>query len=490
MGLTRRSLLTTTGAVAGLTALGVNSQPSNSAENENVDVAVIGAGLSGLIATRELKKQGRRVRLLEAKNQIGGRMVNQRVAGNGVVDLGGQWGGYTHKRLADLADELGLKRYPAYYKGKSIFNWNGKSISTELYSDIKNSIGASNPKDIDMPESVKAEALAIWSELFTLASTISPEQPWNSPNAKQLDAIPVSQWLAERNASPLAQWQVGRFCRVNGAQVFEPYEASMLHLAWTMAVSPPQEFPEAWLLYDGAGEVAKRLAAELGSDVLLNSPVSKLKQTDAGVTVVYGDNQSLTCQAAVVAIPPILRLNIQFDPPLPPRFLQLMQRTPMPSKWKVIAVYPTAFWRQQGYCGASNGNLPVLEVTADACPPSGTPGIITSFVSAQRVSEINQLSEQSQRKLILKDLVSLLGDEAGAPVELIIKRWTEDPWQTGGYGLTRAPGAWTAYGSTWQDAHGKVFWAGTEQSTRWAGYFEGAIEAGLTAAKKAAEVII
>ena len=95
MDLTRRSLLTTTGALAGLTALGVNSRPSNSAENKTVDVVVIGAGLSGLIAARELKKQGRRVRLLEAKNQIGGRMVNQRVAGNGVVDLGGQWGGYT-----------------------------------------------------------------------------------------------------------------------------------------------------------------------------------------------------------------------------------------------------------------------------------------------------------------------------------------------------------------------------------------------------------
>ena len=67
----------------------------------------------------------------------------------------------------------------------------------------------------------------------------------------------------------------------------------MPHLAWTMAVSPPQEFPDAWLLYEGAGKVAKRLAAELGSDVLLNSPVSKLIQTDAGVTVVYGDSRGI-----------------------------------------------------------------------------------------------------------------------------------------------------------------------------------------------------
>ena len=34
-----------------------------------------------------------------------------------------------------------------------------------------------------------------------------------------------------------------------------------------------------------------------------------------------------------------------------------------------------------------------------------------------------------------------------------------------------------------------VFWAGTEQSTRWPGYFEGAIEAGMAAASKATSAI-
>lgn len=82
-------------------------------------------------------------------------------------------------------------------------------------------------------------------------------------------ACPVSQWLAERQASPLAPWMFGRICRGGGAQVFEPYDASMLQLAWTMAVAPPRETPADWLLYKGAGEVAKILADQLGSDVRL-----------------------------------------------------------------------------------------------------------------------------------------------------------------------------------------------------------------------------
>ena len=99
----------------------------------------------------------------------------------------------------------------------------------------------------------------------------------------------------------------------------------------------------------------------------------------------------------------------------------------------------TAFWRKQGFCGAGSGNLSVLEQTADACPPSGTPGILASFVSGNRVGTFSQLSHREQRELILRDLVTFWGPEAGSPLELVIKRWTEDPWQTGGYGVTRTP---------------------------------------------------
>ena len=489
MSLSRRLLLSTSGALSALSAIGFSGRSSQAAEPSSVDVVVVGAGLSGLTTARELKRQGRSVRLLEAKSHVGGRMVNQRVAGNGVIDLGGQWGGKTHHRFAALTDELGLKRYPSFYEGKGIFHWNGKAFTTDLFSDFTRAIGFSNPDDIELPLQEKEAALKLWKELFEIAASISPSEPWTSPNAEQLDATPVSQWLSERQASPLAQWMFGWICRGGGAQVFEPYQASMLHLAWTISVSPPQESPEAWLLYEGAGEIAKKLAGELGTDVVLNAPVSIIQQTNTGLHVVYGNCQTLKAKAAVVAIPPPLRLSIQFEPALPPRFVQLMQRTPMPTKWKVLAVYPSAFWRAQGFCAAGAGNLSVLEQTADACPPSGKPGIIASFVSGDQVGPFSQLSDQRQRELIIHDLVSLWGEQAAKPLELVIKRWTEDPWQTGGYGLTRTPGAWTAFGSSWQGSHGRVFWAGTEQATRWAGYFEGAIEAGLEAARQASEVL-
>ena len=209
MRLSRRSLLAGTGGLAGLAVLGRDASGKQAASAASVDAVVIGAGLSGLIAARELRKKGKTVAVLEAKGRIGGRMVNQKVAGDGVIDLGGQWGGKTHYRLEALTDELNLKRYPSYYDGKAKFIWNGKSYTTDLFDDFNRAIGFSNPDDIELPEDEKQAALKLWKELFAIAKTISPEKPWTSPNAQELDVTPVSQWLSDRNASPLAQWMFG-----------------------------------------------------------------------------------------------------------------------------------------------------------------------------------------------------------------------------------------------------------------------------------------
>lgn len=82
-----------------------------------VDAVVVGAGLSGLVAARRLIEQGKRVRVLEARPRVGGRMVSQTLSDGSVVDLGGQWEGSTHHRFAALLQELGLSSYPRYDAG-------------------------------------------------------------------------------------------------------------------------------------------------------------------------------------------------------------------------------------------------------------------------------------------------------------------------------------------------------------------------------------
>ncbi len=58
------------------------------------DVVVVGAGLSGLVAARRLRQNGiRRIAVFEAAQRVGGRVLNQQVDADTVVEGGGQWAG-------------------------------------------------------------------------------------------------------------------------------------------------------------------------------------------------------------------------------------------------------------------------------------------------------------------------------------------------------------------------------------------------------------
>lgn len=259
----------------------------------------------------------------------------------------------------------------------------------------------------------------------------------------------------------------------------------MLHLAWTQAVAPQREEPETWLVEGGMGQVAQKLAADLGPWLALGAPVTAIEETGPGLRVHHSRGETLEAKVVVVAIPPPHRLAIRFDPPLPASVRGLLQRSPMGAMVKVLAVYPEAFWRQEGLNGLGLGSLPTLELTADSSPPEGRPGLLAGFIAAERAAHWQRHSEATRRAMVLADLAAYWGPRAAKPLELIVQNWSTEPWSAGGFTSFLIPGAWSAYGAAAHEGHGPVVWAGTEAAQRWPGYFEGAIEAGLAAAAKA-----
>ena len=93
------------------------------------DVAVVGAGLAGLTAARDLEALGHSVVVLEARDRVGGRLLNHPLAGSEhVVEVGGQWVGPTQDRIIALARELGVTTHPTHAAGENVVEWEGRLI--------------------------------------------------------------------------------------------------------------------------------------------------------------------------------------------------------------------------------------------------------------------------------------------------------------------------------------------------------------------------
>src|SRR5215210_3907855 len=83
-----------------------------------VDVVVVGAGLAGLIAAHDLQAADVSVLVLEARNRVGGRLLNHTLENGAVVELGGQWVGPTQDRVLSLAEGLGIGLFPTHTEGE------------------------------------------------------------------------------------------------------------------------------------------------------------------------------------------------------------------------------------------------------------------------------------------------------------------------------------------------------------------------------------
>ena len=504
MALSRRTLLnlTTAGVAAAATAASLGGQqgqakeraPSGggapSTENTPVDVVVIGGGVSGLIAAGQIERQGKSTTLLEAAPQLGGRCARQQTIQNWWLDLGGQWMGKTHHLFKALTKELGIELFDSYFEGNTVLVWNGKRVAAPMHGEWAGSFLDISYDAVPVPLKEREAARSLHREFLELVKTVDAERPWQAPMARALDTETIETWMRKRTDSELAHAILRWYARVGGSGGFETGDASILHLAQTQKASPQGESPESWLLHGAVGQIPQLLAAKLKGRIHTNAAARLVRRRGDGLyQVVAADGSTHTCRAVVVAMPPALRSRIIFEPALPPDITRLFQRAPMGSMFKILTVYPTAWWRDQGLNGYGNGNLPTVELTADSSPPSGKPGVLASFVAADRAISLGQDTAAKRRQAILRDLVTYWGPRAAEPVDYIEKNWGEESWVTGGFSSFMTPGTWTSVGSRWREPVGNVVWAGTESSPRWAGYYEGAIQAGMDAAQTVQQLL-
>ncbi len=83
------------------------------------DIAIVGAGLSGLALAQELQRQGADYLLLEARARVGGRILSSVIDG-AAFDLGPTWFWPGQPRIAHLAGRLGLGLFEQFAAGETV----------------------------------------------------------------------------------------------------------------------------------------------------------------------------------------------------------------------------------------------------------------------------------------------------------------------------------------------------------------------------------
>ena len=443
------------------------------------DVVIVGAGLSGLTAATALAEAGLSVVVLEARDRVGGRTLTRDLHGR-KIDLGGQFLGPTQTRVLALCERLGVRTTPTETAGKSVLELGG-----ELYRYTG-----------EVPLTAPLLELLAYNNLIKkidkLAREVGAVEPWRAGKAAELDAITFKQWIDKQTRSAFVKEALT--IAVRSLLGFELDEMSALFFAWycaqggslTEMLATKGGAQDCWIS-DGAQTLSDRLASRLEGRVRLLSPVVRIEQADEAVRV-FTTEGSVNASRVVVALPPSLIREIAMSPPPPAERAELLQRAVMGSLSKVILFYKRPFWRDSGLNGFSASGVGPVVSTFDESAEHGE-GALLGFVSGAPHRAWLDLDAHGRRNAVLQQLVRYLGKEAAEPIDYLEQLWPREPFSGGAptneYGLSGL----ARLGPHLRAPTGRVHYAGTETADRWAGYLDGAIEAGERAAREVAHAL-
>ena len=448
-------------------------------QTRDADLVVVGAGLAGLSAARTAAHAGASVVVVEARDRVGGRTLNEEIGDGQVVEVGGQWIGPTQDRLAALARELLVDTFPTYGEGENLIEYGGR------LRRYRGTIPRINPV-------VLLDVERAQRRLNRMARRVPLDAPWEAPGAAALDGQTAATWMRRNLAT-----KAGRMLLELGIEAVwaaQPEDMSLLHVLFYIHSAGSLE-----LLFDteggaqqdrfvgGSQRIAILMAQELGREhVLLEAPVRRIERAAHGVTV-HADGATVRARRAVVAIAPTLAGRIAYDPPLPGFRDQLTQRMPLGTVAKCMAVYDEPFWRAEGLSGQGTSDTGPVKLTFDNSPPGGSPGVLLGFLEGRQARELGRLRPEERRTAVVDCFARLFGPRAGRPDAYVERLWADEEWSRGCYGCHMPTGAWTAYGPALREPIGPLHWAGAEYSTVWNGYMDGAVRSGEETARAALE---
>jgi monoamine oxidase len=454
---------------------------------ESVDVAIVGAGLSGLTAARDLLKAGKSVIVLEGRDRVGGKVYNHPLKNGGVTEVGAEFVGPTQDKVLEMISDLGLETFDTYIDGQTVLYLN--NTRSTYNPDPK--LGGAPP----LEQAALAQIASTRAQLDAWAAELNPSAPWSHPKALEWDRITFEQYLDRQNLLPDARFPLNTVSKSLFAA--NPSEMSLLYLLAYISAAGNESTvgnlerllgtkggAQEKRVVGGTGLIPERLAEKLGTEhIAFNAAVSSITKTYSGYDINSRAGKVHAKKVVLAMAPPLLR-QIKFQPELPVSRQRLNHNMKMPSIGKGVPIYKTPFWRKDGLSGQVLSNAGPVQLTFDSTPENTAFGAILGFILADEMRALDKLSPEECQKSLLDTYVRYYGEQAANVTEFILQRWDLEEFSRGGPVAVAPPNVLTRDGKALRESFDGIHFAGTETSEFWTGYMDGAIRSGERVAKE------
>ena len=431
-------------------------------ESEGLKILVVGAGISGLGAAKDLHDSGYEVTVLEARNKIGGRIDTDRSLGF-PLERGASWihsNKLENNRLMSIKEELGLKTYISplsAYEGVKLFDKNGKVI---------------NLQEGDLEKIEFRIGLVAY-----MASYIKP-------SATLEDVINFLKRIGLLSFAPNAVLQaIHQTLELSAGEDSKNMPIGVL-VAETEYIESAGVDEE---VFGGFDQITDHLSINL--DIKLNTPVTKIDYSSKKIKV-FSSKQVYVADAVVVTVPlGVLQKNlIEFVPELPEKKKDAVKNINWGNVNKVIFKFPYSFWGDDKMFFIEREDRHAFSTWFNNEVMVNEP-VIYSIISGDYSREIEKKSDEYIIEEAMKPLKIVYGEDIPKPESFLITRWGLEPYILGTY---------SAPGHNQDDLklrtelanpiENKIFFAGEATSVNEYGFTHSALNTGLREAKKIKEL--
>ena len=428
-------------------------------------VIVVGAGLAGLSAAVQLRKDGARVTVVEARDRVGGRVRTLRdvFVHEQHAEAGGDFIDHGQEEIRGLAADYGLTVRPVLRGGFSF-------------------VRHKTPGEI-MGRPVLAERA--WKPIADRATPFLKayqlaEQRWDSAIARNLAQRSVADWLEEIKADSAMRSMVRG---LRGFFLADPEDLSLLVLIDQLSSDAPGQ-DRMGRIEGGNDRLPVAMAATLEDALHLNTVALAVRYDQGSMRLMVqganGDQAQMKADYVIFAVPVTTLRAIDIRPDLPVEQAKVFARLKYGRVTKSLLQFDRRFWKRKSRAAAYGTDAPSGAIWDGNEEQRGKAGILTLMAGGQASEDSQKILTQEGVEGLIRSL-SWLKPGGSELLSSHVVTWEEDPWAQGGYAYFDP-----AFDPAWRPwlarPHGRILFAGEHTSIKWQGYMNGAVESGLRAA--------